>query len=158
MSEITVRIVQLEPLHVASVQGFGAGPETLAHEKLAAWAGPRGYLDDLAHHRVFGFNNPNPTPASPNYGYELWITVGPEVQPEEGVRILDFPGGLYAVAHMKSVNDPGEEIPATWAELVKWVEDSPYRPARHQWLEEHLRIPGGPADDWALDLYMPISR
>jgi DNA gyrase inhibitor GyrI len=155
MSEITVRIVQLEPLHVASVQGFVAGPENLAHEKLAAWAGPRGYLDDLAHHRVFGFNNPNPTPATRTM-LRAVITVGAGGAPEEGVRILDFPGGLYAVAHMKA-STTREEIPATWAELVKWVEDSPYRPARHQWLEEHLRIPGGPADDWALDLYMPIS-
>lgn len=158
MSEITVRIVELGPLHVASVHGFGPSPEDEAHRRLQAWAGPRGYLDDLDHHRVFGFNNPNPTPASPNYGYELWVAVGPEVQPEEGVRILDFPGGLYAVTRLREVGNPGESIPALWAELVKWVEGSPYRPARHQWLEEHLRTAETPAGEWSLDLYMPIAR
>ena len=97
MNELAVRIVKLEPLHVASFHGFGPSPEHLAAQKLAAWAGPRGYLADLAQHRIFGFNNPNPSPGSPNYGYEFWMVVGAEVEAAGDMRILDFPGGLYAV-------------------------------------------------------------
>jgi DNA gyrase inhibitor GyrI len=156
MSELQVSIVKLEPMRVASVQGFGAEPEAEAHQKLEAWAGARGYLDDLAHHRVFGFNNPSPTPGSPNYGYELWITVGPEVEAEGDARIIEFGGGLYAVTRMVSIDDPYESIPDTWKKLYQWMENSKYRMGTHQWMEEHLRLPETPAGNWSLDLYLPI--
>ena len=94
MSDLEVRFEQLPPMRVASFHGFGPSPEPVAWEKLAAWARPKGYLADPAHHRVFGFNNPDPSPSSPNYGYEFWIQVGPEVQPEPDVPIKEFAGGL----------------------------------------------------------------
>ncbi len=64
MNDLAVRIVKLEPLRVASFHGFGPSPEHLAAEKLAAWAGPRGYLADPARHRIFGFNRPTRSDAS----------------------------------------------------------------------------------------------
>ncbi|NLG49716.1 MAG: GyrI-like domain-containing protein [Chloroflexi bacterium] len=155
MSELVVRIVRLEPMRVASVYGFGAEPERIAHEKLVAWAGPRGYLDDLEHHRVFGFDNPSPSPSSPNYGYELWITVEPEVEPDGDTRIVDFAGGLYAVTRVLEIGDPYQSIPTAWKQLYTWCEDSPYRFGTHQCLEEHLRTPET-SGEWTLDLYMPI--
>jgi hypothetical protein len=42
MSELEIRIVELEPMRVASVYGFGESPELQAWEKLIAWAGPKG--------------------------------------------------------------------------------------------------------------------
>lgn len=161
MTSLDVRIVRLEPMRVASVWGFGQEPEMLAHRKLEAWAGPKGYLDDLAHHRVFGFNNPNPSPATPNYGYVLWMQVGPDEPPEADTRIESFDGGLYAVTRVIEHGDPGVVIPATWQRLHAWCEDSPHRFGRHQWLEEHLPAAGNttvdtPAGRWVLDLYMPI--
>ncbi len=75
MTNANVRLTRLENMRVASLHGFGTEPELQAWEKLVNFAGARGYLKDLAHHRIFGFNNPDPTPGSPNYGYELWITV-----------------------------------------------------------------------------------
>jgi len=159
MNELAVRIVKLDPLHVASFHGFGPNPEHLAAQQLAAWAGPRGYLADLAQHRIFGFNNPNPSSGSPNYGYEFWMIVGPEVMsedaPEDGVCILDFPGGLYAVARCRGVDGIG----ATWGRLVQWLTGSRYRHAGHQWLEEHVNaIFPVPADELILDLYAPIAE
>ena len=41
MDNLEVRIVQLEPLHVARAHAFGEGPEHLAWEKLLAWARQR---------------------------------------------------------------------------------------------------------------------
>ena len=158
MSEQGVRIVKLKGFRAASVYGFGPQPEEQAWQKLRAWAGPRGYLDDLEHHRVFGFNNPNPSPASPNYGYELWIAVGPEVEPEGDVRIVEFMGGLYAVGHLTAMGDPSQTIPAAWEKLYTWCEDSKFRFASHQWLEEHLRTAETPPGDFTLDLYMPIAE
>jgi hypothetical protein len=81
MSELNVRIVKLEPMRVASVQGFGAGPEHQAWAKLQAWAERKGYIADLKSHRFFGSNNPEPSSGSPNYGYEQWMTVTLEVEP-----------------------------------------------------------------------------
>ena len=88
MSENEVRIEKLEPMQVASAYGFGEQPELEAWEKILAWAKEKGYAD-LSQHRFFGFNNPNPSPGSPNYGYEFWIVVGPDVEPEGEIKIVE---------------------------------------------------------------------
>lgn len=158
MSELNVTIVKLEPQRVARAYGFGPNPEEQAWEQLVAWAQPRGYFNDPAGHRIFGFNNPSPSPASPNYGYELWITVDAGVEPEGEVRLLDFPGGLYAVTRLEQIDEPYSAIPQGWQQLYAWVEDSPYSFAGHQWLEEDHRRPGvTPEGQWRMDLYLPIS-
>ena len=158
--KLAVRIVEVPPLRVASVHAYGPEPENAAWAKLAAWAGQgRGYLADPAQHRIFGFNNPNPSPGSPNYGYELWIVVGPDEQGDgqEGeVRIEEFPGGLYAVVRVELITAPYDQIPAGWMALNRWLEDSRYQMGRHQWLEEHIGIPA--SDRFSLDLYMPIAE
>jgi DNA gyrase inhibitor GyrI len=155
MNELQVRIARLEPMRVASVHGFGEGPEQQAWAKLTAWAGPKGLFDDPEQHRIFGFNNPNPSPGSPNYGYEFWIAVGPDVESEGEVKVKDFAGGLYAVARCQGA----ENITPTWKRLVAWLEDSPHKRAHHQWLEEHLGPVNTPLDENALllDLYAPIA-
>lgn len=154
MSELKVRIVKLEPTRVASVYGFGESPEGEVWEKLVAWAEPKGLLDDRERHRIFGFNNPNPSPGSPNYGYEFWIEVGSEVEPEKEVRIVDFPGGLYAVARCKGIPTIGK----VWKQLVTWLEDSKYKHASRQWLEENLSPVGTSPDELLMDLYLPIAE
>jgi DNA gyrase inhibitor GyrI len=156
MSGLEVRIVRLAPLRVASVHAFSASPEHDAWEKLMAWAKPKGLLEDLETHRIFGFNNPNPSPGSPNYGYEFWIVVGPEVAPDGEAKIKEFAGGLYAVTRCKGVENIGE----TWKQLATWCEESKYRMASHQWLEEHLGPVGTPQAEaeLVLDLYCPIAE
>ncbi len=155
MNDLAVRIVKLEPLRVASFHGFGPNPEHLAGQKLAAWAEPRGYLAEPLQHRIFGFNNPNPSAGSPNYGYEFWIVVGPEVEPTEEVPVQEFGGGLYAVTRCQGV----ENIGPTWGQLVTWLTDSQYGHACHQWLEEHMNpmFPAPSNELLLLDLYAPIA-
>jgi DNA gyrase inhibitor GyrI len=152
MSELNVKIIRLEGMRVASVQGFGSGPEKQAWEKMRVFLAQQGWLADLKAHRFFGFNNPEPTPASPNYGYEQWITVGSEVMPQGDVRVKSFAGGLYAVTRcmLPIITD-------TWKKLVVWREGSGYKPASHQWLEECLN-PFVPDEDMQLDLYLPITE
>ena len=156
MQELNVRIVRLEPLRVASALGFGPSPESLAWEKVLAWAAQNSVLGD-AQARWFGFNNPSPSAGSPNYGYEQWVTVGPDAQASGDVEIKQFGGGLYAVARC----DLGH-IGEVWRELVAWRERSRYRPAHHQWLEESVSPPQTTAAvgaDYAqLDLYLPIAE
>lgn len=137
MTTSEVQIVRLPPLRVASAWAYGPQPESLAWQKLEAWARPAGLLDETTGARVFGFNNPNPSPGSPNYGYEFWVTVGSDVGAEGEIRLRDFAGGLYAVMACQVECDLGQEIPAAWQRLDVWVAASAYRPGRHQWLEEH---------------------
>lgn len=156
MSELEVRIVRLAPMRVASAYGFGESPEEEAWDKLLAWAREKGLLDDLQAVRFFGFNNPNPSPGSPNYGYEQWITVGAEMEAEGEIQIKDIEGGLYAVTRC-TLNGIGK----AWNELARWREDSSYKSACHQWLEEGLTPPVGAPQDWdevILDLYLPIAE
>jgi DNA gyrase inhibitor GyrI len=155
MENIEVKIVQLEPMRVATAHGFGEGPEGIAWDKMTAWLKQRGMWQDGSSRRYFGFDNPSPSAASPNYGYEVWATVGPEVEPEGEITIKEFPGGLYAVTRCV-VKNPWEDIPATWKRLATWVETSPYQSARHQWLEETF-FEGDPNYQvFTLDLFMPI--
>lgn len=157
-----VRIVRLGPLRVASARAVSQDPEDDAWAMLVAWAKPRGLLEPHGQ-RFFGFDNPLPTPSNPVYGYEVWITVGPEVQPEDGIRIKGFGGGLYAVAHCPQ-GDPHEVVPRTWMELHEWAVSSGHQHGSHQWLEEHIGDLEHIADEGAmtsgrvtLDLYYPLA-
>ena len=153
MEKLDVRIVDLPPLRVASAHGFGEGPEGLAWDQMMAWLKQRGFWKDGSDRRFFGFNNPDPSPGSPNYGYEFWMVVGPEVQGDAEATIKEFAGGLYAVTRCVGIPN----IPAMWKQLVVWGEDSPYRMAQHQWLEECLTPPDEDMDQIELDLYLPIA-
>jgi DNA gyrase inhibitor GyrI len=156
MNDFTVQIVQLNPMRVASVHAFGVSPENDAKEKLISWAKPKGLLDSPEKFRIFGFNNPDPSPESPNYGYEFWITVKPDMERTDQIKMKDFPGGLYAVSRCE-VKDPWRDIPKTWRQLAIWRENSRYEEANHQWLEENI----GPIDisnEFILDLHLPIAE
>jgi DNA gyrase inhibitor GyrI len=155
MNEQDVRTLNLAPLRAARFHAYGEGPETLAWEKLVAWAEPRGLLDYTEEHRIFGFNNPSPAPGSPEYGYEYWITATEEETVGEEVEIVTFPGGRYAVTTCV-VHSPWDDIPAAWQRLVAWREASPHGPADHQWFERHLHV-GKPGREFDLELYLPIG-
>ncbi len=160
MSEQDIRIVKLPSLRVAWAHAYSSTPENDAWNKLMPWAKSKGLLDDPQTHRIFGFNNPDPSAGSPNYGYEFWIVVGPELVPEGEIKIKTFEGGLYAVLRCEVRGNAYEEIPQAWQRLVAWFEASRYKRGQHQWLEEHI----GPADipqntqEFTLDLFMPIAE
>jgi DNA gyrase inhibitor GyrI len=155
MNKLDVQIVRLEPQHVAFSYGFGQHPEPLAWDKMIEFVKFRGLDSDGQKHRYLGFNNPNPAPGSPNYGYEQWVTVSQEAEGDSDIKIKDFPGGLYAVTRCQLRN-----IAETWQALAAWREKSPYRPAYHQWLEELINPPldRHVTEDVEIDLYLPISE
>jgi DNA gyrase inhibitor GyrI len=155
-ASLNVSIVRLEPMRVACVSGFGPGPEGIAFEKMRSLVSTTGLDRDLSAHRFFGFNNPSPTAASPNYGYDVWVTVDADFQPLGEAQILTFPGGLYAVTRIQPIT--GEEIFPAWQQLAAWRESSRYRPASHQWLEEHIGDIRLEFPHIQLDLYMPIAE
>jgi AraC family transcriptional regulator len=157
MSEQDIKIVTLPPMRVLCFNGFGEGPEVQAIGKLNAWMSEKGLMNDGKTRRFFGYNNPDPAPGSPNYGYDVWVTVDNDTQAEGDARIIDFPGGLYAVLQCP-VTTPWDDIPSAWKRLVKWAESSKYQHAPHQWLEEHLSWPDNTGNNFTLDLYFPIKE
>ncbi len=86
----------------------------------------------------------------------MWVTVDETVQSQGEVKVFEFPGGLYAVLRIRPKE--GDEIFNNWQKLVAWRERSQYRPAQHQWLEEHFGDLSSSFPDLVLDLYMPITR
>ena len=156
MTELQVRIVRLEPMRVASAQGFGEHPEAVAWDQILSFARAKGLMEDLSAHRFFGFNTPNPSPGSPNYGYTQWMTVGPDVEAEGEVEIKEVPSGLYAVTRCKGLDTIGED----WKRLVTWFADSAYKkPANfYECLEELLTPPDAAYEEYVFDLYLPIAE
>jgi DNA gyrase inhibitor GyrI len=154
MEELSVRIVRLAPMRVASAYGFGPSPEGIAWQNLLDWAKAGGLLDVAPAPRFFGFNNPSPSAGSPNYGYEQWMTVGPDVAGGAGVELKDFAGGLYAVTRCENLLT----ITDTWHRLATWCEGSPYVMGQHQWLEESYTPDVARLEDYVFDLYLPIAE
>jgi DNA gyrase inhibitor GyrI len=84
----------------------------------------------------------------------------------EGVEIKTVAGGLYAVARCHGIPD----IFNAWQSLLAWREDSQYKPANHQWLEECVNpaVVVSSAGEFGtdpeaytrmiMDLYMPIAE
>jgi DNA gyrase inhibitor GyrI len=154
MDNFTVRLTNLEPMRVATAYGFGENPEEKAWQALVTWAGPRCLFDELEAHPIFGLNNPYPTPGSPKYGYEFWIKVEPEIEPEGCVRIEEFFGGPYAVMRCEVKAHP-EKIGESWQKLAQWCKENQHPHGRHPALERFLTNPGD-LGNLVMDLYYPL--
>jgi DNA gyrase inhibitor GyrI len=159
MKELKVRIVTLPPMRVICFNGFGPSPEGQAYDKVRDWMKSKGIWDDGKERRFFGYNNPDPTPGSPNYGYDVWVTVDETVEAEAGARIINFPGGLFAVTRVDA-GPNGEGIYDTWQALARWVEHSKYTPefCSRQCLEESPNPFHSPPTGFTLNLYEPIRE
>ena len=148
-------ILRLKPMRVASTYGYGANPEEQAWQKLVQWATPKGLLEDMAAHPIFGFNNPYPTPDNPRYGYEFWIKVSPDIEPEGDVRVGEFLGGIYAVTRCEAQGHPEKNIPSGWQALADWCRNNNHPLGYHHALEKFLTSPGDPSN-LVMDLCCPI--
>ncbi len=146
-----VRIVKLPPMRVASARATGPQPEYPAYEKLLAWAKPH---DLITGARFFGFNNPSPAVEGQDYGYEVWLTIGDDVQPEGEITVRQFEGGLYAVTRVTGAS----KIGAGWHHLNDWLKTNGRTRGSHQWLEENIDSLEAPEDQLTLDLYLPLSE
>ncbi len=156
MNSHDIQIVNLEPMRAASVYAFGNSPEPEAWKKLVSWAKPKGFLNNIDEHPIFGFNNPNPLSENSKYGYELWIKVSFEVEPSGDIRIIEFRGGPYAVIRCEAEGQPYKNIPASWQYLVDWCRINNYKLGYHQSMEKFLTA-GDDPDNLILDLFCPIQ-
>jgi AraC family transcriptional regulator len=158
MDDQEVKIVTLPAMRVVSFYAYSTTPELDAWGKLVRWAKAHGCWQELPTTRVFGLDNPSQTEGSPNHGYEFWLTVSPDVQPDEKIKIKEFSGGLFGVLHCEVNADPWDIIPAAWHKLVKWLESSHYQEGNNPCLEEHLTRFDTNDHGFSLDLYLPISE
>ena len=111
MENQDIRIITLPAMRVVSFYAFSSSPETQSWEKAVTWAKAHNCWHPAPETRIFGFNNPDPSPGSPNYGYEYWLSVGPEVQLDQATTVKEFSGGLYAVLRCDVSGNPWEIIP-----------------------------------------------
>ena len=149
--EIEVKIVELEPMRVASFRVISETPEHDAAKLLTEWAQGKGYLNDLEKHPVFGFNNPNPSEGKKEYGYEFWIKVDEDYS-EEGLTLKNVSGGRYAVTTCHHLSQMGE----LWRRLFNWVKENGYERRKAEGLEKTHNFSASD-DELVLDLYEPIK-
>lgn len=147
-----IRIIELKPLKVAYYRAQSATPENEAWNVMNQWVENLG-LEELATTRFFGFNNPNPTPGQPEYGYEVWVTIPDNVKVPEPVKTKDFKGGLYGVTCCQLYN-----IGEKWKRLVEWVKESEYDFGDSQCLEETISPDKNVNENTQFDLYCSIKR
>jgi len=159
MENQDIRIINLPAMRVATFYAFSASPELESWQKVVTWAKSHDCWQEPPSRRIFGFNNPNPSAGSPNYGYEFWVAIDPDMQPDSETLIKEFSGGLYGVLNCDvSEGNPYDIIPSTWGNLVKWLESSHYKQGNHQCLEEHLTRFDSTDQGFILDLYIPITE
>lgn len=154
MNQLDVRVVTLPAMRMVSAYGFGTEPESIAGKKMADFMKSKGLLEGYGSlYAHYGFNNPSPSSGSPNYGYEIWVQVPEDIQPEGDLREVMFEGGRYAVTRFVNLFKIGE----VWSQLASWREDSPYDYGTHQWLE-HLLNPLEPdMEKYEFELFLPIK-
>ena len=153
--DFMVQIVELPPFDYISFHSLGTQPEGDAFSKLEEWLTEQKYLEDMAQHPIYGFNNPDPQKDKPEYGYEVWVKVNRD-EVKDDREVHHFGGGRYAVTTTKLFPlNPDNVIPA-WPRLVKWADENGYQCATHQWLEKAL-TPFETEDKAYLDLYLPIE-
>lgn len=148
-----LRIISLAPMRVAYYCAQDESPERKALEVLGSWAKENRVLSNPGA-RIYGFNNPGPTKDSPVYGYEVWVTIGPNVKESGNVKIKESPGGFYAVIRTKL-----PQIGQSWKELVNWCKSvDEYVESERQCLEEHISPADTPFENCVIDLYLPVEK
>ena len=153
MINLNVEMVSVPAYRVACFSAFGPEPEMIAWGNLTEWLQKHAMLPLPSEARIFGFNNPDPSPGSPNYGYNFWVTLSDEMIVDDA-EIIQYPGGDYAITPCAKV----ESIFETWQTLNKWLEQSPYAYGRFQWLEEIFISNNNPEQFDHFVLYMPVQK
>ena len=156
MVQRRVEIVELPAMRVASALGFGKEPENQASTMIHEFAKKARIELDFNKIRMYGFNNPNPSPGSPNYGYEFWLPIDESVEAIDPIQIKQFAGGMFATTRFTGLSNIGR----VWGELVAWVENSPYAFGSGfcQCLEKNDTPFEQDPEKWTFDLYLSVSE
>lgn len=156
MTEYTNSAITIETLpamRVACLRVVSRTPEDDGNVLIDRWVASQHIPGPI---REFGFDTDVTAEEAKNglRGYEMWRTVPDHIVQSDGVRIQDFPGGLYMVMTLDHCfEEPFTRIPESWMRLHDWViHHEKYQSASHQWLEELLHVDYGRT----LKLYHPV--
>jgi DNA gyrase inhibitor GyrI len=154
LDALDVEVVTLPPMTVAAARAFGPHPEMEAWQTLLSWARLHGLAPELVAHHFYGFNNPDPVPGEPDYGYEQWISVDREAQGDDRVVIRSFPGGRFLATRCDDLRNLG----TTWRRLFRWCQRSTFAPEFDRpFLEECLTPLAREPADFCFRLLLPVS-
>jgi len=158
LDEMKVRLEELRTMRAAHVHVLSDAPEEDAMKKMIGWAERRGIREA----RLFG-RNTYPTNNPEPHGYEFFLTVGQDVQPEGNIDMVEIHGGLYAVLRFQNLNKIGE----AWKKLWGWLEESKrehigMKKGEYGWVdgyEEHLNWQEKkPQTEWIFDLWLQLKE
>lgn len=154
MDDVIIR--DLSPLRVAALAHRGPYITIgTSFDRLAAWAGPRGLMGPDA--RYFGvyYDDPDSVPAD-RLRSDACITVGPEVEGDGEVRIIEIAGGPHAVLRHQG---PYAELEAAYNSLYRgWLPASGREPADRPCFEEYLNdCKTLPPAEWLTDICLPLA-
>ena len=152
-------IRNLPQMRVAYYCYYGENPEDGAFSVMKEWVLKQVLDYKNNDYRIFGYNTPDTDATAREYGYEVCITISPEMKVEDDkVKVKTLPGGCYAVMSISRKESLGDEIMLGWNRFSKWLEGSKYVYGDAQWLEEHLEIGDGFEHLGGVDLYLPIKE
>ena len=160
--DIKVRIDRLETMRAAHINVLSENPEEDAWKKMEAWAKPLGLLEKDIGTRVFG-RNTYPTDNPEPHGYEFFLTVDCDIEPDGDIDIGQIPGGLYAVLQFKGLDN----IRNAWEHLWNWIKENKYKhigwqKGDHGWcdgFEEHINwYEGLSPKKWIFDLWVQLKE
>ncbi|MFX1521811.1 MAG: effector binding domain-containing protein [Promethearchaeota archaeon] len=165
---MVIKLVELNPMRVASFQYVGENPELNAFKELTKWVQGKNLLSKNVRYHFFGFNNPIPTENNSVYGYEVWFPLDDDFEGDDEIKIKEFKGGLFAVKEMllsDFISDQGWTVFHSEAEL--WMKENMYEYDHTvQWLEEHIVekqdinnfIQKKDLSNWTIGLYLPVRK
>jgi hypothetical protein len=149
-------------MHAVCAYALTDTPEEDAKKKIIAYAKSKGLMGKNSSCRLFG-RNTYPTENPEPHGYEFYLTTENSFEPEGDLEAGEIPDGLYAVLEFKNLFKMGD----TWAELLKWVKESPYdhvgwNKGSHGWVggfEEHINWKKeNPPTEWVFDLWIKLKE
>ena len=126
-----VDIKKIEPGIFMSFYGYGKQPEEEAMNKMLNWCNEQNISIGDAKNIIYGFNNPNPTQESNEYGYEFWLKVDSNLKPENDFRLIEYHGGEYAITECTGAMNMFNN----WVALYEWCKENNYKLGYHQPLE-----------------------
>jgi len=153
-----VMIKDLPPKHiayVANLQGYKTDMIRAAWERLCAWAGPLGLLNEGAEMIGISFDDPAITPED-KCRYYACVTIPGEVVPPRDIGLMDIPAGRYAVYAFEGSE---RAISVAYRTLYgTWLPSSGYQPADRPCYEIYHNNPDeDPEGHFDMEICMPVE-
>lgn len=144
-----------KPLRLAALRHRGPYMEIgSAFERLFAWAGGRGLLAPGTRCIGVYYGDACGVPAA-DLVSDACIAVGPEVEGDGDVRIIELAGGRHAVIVHKG---PYSELERAYSWLYRsWLPQSGLEAADRPCFEDYVNDPRSlPPSEWLTEIYLPL--